>query len=144
MGNRGLMAARRDWMALSSLSFSILILCASLIAQTRAAAGPFSWGNRINFSKMEDRGAPQVDWNENDGKTDNYKGRFPRQTARFHPGGSSTSDLEMLMVMREIEKSIMESIANRAQRSQQGKQSGVPTGVRSADFRRAFTTLGRL
>ena len=35
------MAVRRDWMP--SLSFSILILCASLIAQTRAAAGPFRW-----------------------------------------------------------------------------------------------------
>ena len=39
--------------------------------------------------------------------------RYPRQTARFQPG-SARPDLEMLMVMREIEKSIMESITNRA------------------------------
>ena len=38
--------------------------------------------------------------------------RFPRQTARFQPS-SAGPKLEMLMVMREIEKSIMESITKR-------------------------------
>merc|ERR1719305_1921470 len=71
--------------------------------------------------------------------------RFPRQTPRFQPG-SAGPELEMSMVMREIEKAIMDSIVNRVLPFQQGMQSGVPgrRGGRSADFRRAFTTLGRL
>jgi len=136
-------------------AFSIvLILSASLLLQTRAGAGPFSWGNRINFAKVAkenalvenvwDHGAPQVNWDEKESKSSNYKDRFPRQTARFRPGSAPGPELEMSMVMREIEKAIMESIANRVLPFQQGMQSGV-AGLRgAADFRRAFTTLGRL
>jgi len=143
--DRGLMA-RRGWMASPALSIFLLVLSASL-EQSRAGAGPFSWGNRINFAKVakanalaEDHGAPQVDWNEEEKRT-----RFPRQTPRFQPG-SAGPELEMSMVMREIEKAIMDSIANRVLPFQQGMQSGVPgrRGGRSADFRRAFITLGRL
>ena len=46
--------------------------------------------------------------------------RFPRQTARFRPGSAPGPELEMSMVMREIEKAIMESIANRVLPFQQG------------------------
>ena len=100
--------------------------------------------------------------------------RYPRQTARFQPR-SARGELEMLMVMREIERSILESITNRASPFQvvgltqnsisisqmmswfkasrnssceetwppqmQPGQAGRRVG---ADFRRAFTTLGRL
>merc|ERR1712130_233880 len=137
--NRGLMAP------LTALPFLILIISASL-SQTKAGAGPFSWGSRINFAKVakenapavEDHETPQVDWEEEKSEDANYKGRFPRQTARFQPG-SARRELEMLMVMREIEKSIMESISNRAAPFQ-----GTGHRVGGADFRRAFTTLGRL
>merc|ERR1719341_1597666 len=130
---------RRGWMASPALSIFLLVLAASL-EQSRAGAGPFSWGNRINFAKVakanalaEDHGAPQEDWNDEEKRT------------RFQPG-SAGPELEMSMVMREIEKAIMDSIANRVLPFQQGMQSGVPRlrGGRSADFRRPFTTLGRL
>jgi len=143
------------WMETPALSIILILLLASL-DQTRAGAGPFSWGSRINFSKVakekapvegfpQGHYAPQVDWEGEDGsKESKYKGRYPRQTARFQPG-SARPDMEMLMVMREIERSIMDSITNRALPFQ-GLQTAGETGRRvgGADFRRAFTTLGRL
>jgi len=134
------------WMAPRALSIILILLLASL-DQTRAGAGPFSWGSRINFAKVakekapvEDHHAPQGDWEGEEESS--YKGRYPRQTARFQPG-SARPDLEMLMVMREIEKSIMESITNRALPFQ-GTAGETGRRVGGADFRRAFTTLGRL
>merc|ERR1711971_1288370 len=146
MGNRGLMV-RPAWMG--TFAFSILILLLASLSQTRAGAGPFSWGSRINFSKVakekapvEDHHAPQLDWEGEDERRESiYKGRYPRQTARFQPG-SARPDMEMLMVMREIERSIMDSITSRALPFQ-GLQTAGETGRRvgGADFRRAFTTL---
>merc|ERR1711971_599691 len=151
MGNRGLMVGPA-WMGTFAFSIILILLLASL-SQTRAGAGPFSWGSRINFSKVaKEKGpvvkvqyAPQVDWEAEEGSNESkYKGRYPRQTAMFQPG-SARPDMEMLMVMREIERSIMDSITNRALPFQ-GLQTAGETGRRvgGADFRRAFTTLGRL
>jgi len=102
----------------------------------------------LNGSNDEkDHRAPRSVWAEHfedDETTNNYRGRFPRQTARFQPQTRTTRpDLEMLMVMREIEKSILETIDKGEAVPFQGSTGTVPRS-RVADFRRAFTTLGRL
>jgi len=149
MGNHAQMVARH-WMT-PSLSVSLIFL--ACLSHTWAGAGPFSWGSRINFAKVakekveEDHRAPRSVWAqhfEDDETTNDYRGRFPRQTARFQPQTRTTRpDLEMLMVMREIEKSILETI-DKGEAVPLQESTGTVPRSRVADFRRAFTTLGRL